>query len=416
MSGQQQTRRPETGTQEEAPSGGGGLLGTLTDWVSQLGASAGNAAAAAAIAPQAAPTVHTVARGDTLGAIAKKYGTTAAALQQANNIKDPSRIAIGQKITIPQGTSAQGSTTGQQTTGQQTTAAGPVTVNAEALQKAVDAAIGVAPTDLQEGAKKCIPGILRQCAQAGMKSSAQTAYVLATAQHESGFGRKTYNRSEPFVEDRNAFKEETTKDKKTGKVTKTGKWTSTVHTNGAAVKADSQEQLEIDYWNSAYGGELGNVPGTTDARDFRGRGFVQLTGRDNYKKMGDLLTKEGFTYTQDDVTYGGQGNPAIDLIAHPDHVNKNMELAARLMIIGMQQGSFTGKKIGDYVNENGTDFTNARRVINGDTAKNGAHIGEIATSYNNAISSLWAPVFEAAKTPAPETAPTTATDTGGGPR
>jgi LysM repeat protein len=101
MSGQQQTRRPETAPQEETPSGGGGLLGTLTNWVSQLGATAGNAAAAAAITPQTAPTVHTVARGDTLGAIAKKYGTTTAALQQANNIRDPSRIAIGQKITIP---------------------------------------------------------------------------------------------------------------------------------------------------------------------------------------------------------------------------------------------------------------------------------------------------------------------------
>lgn len=420
MSGLQQTRRPENAPQEEAPSGGGGLLGTLTNWVSQLGAAAGNAAAAAAIAPAAAPTVHTVARGDTLGAIAKKYGTTTAALQQANNIRDPSRISIGQKITIPQGTNAQGNTTGQQTTGQQTgqqtTTAGPVNVNAEALQKAVDAAIGVAPADMQDGAKKCIPGILRQCAQAGMKSSAQTAYVLATAQHESSFGLKRYSRSESFVEDRNPFKEETTKDKKTGQVTKTGKWTSTVHTNGAAVKADSQEQLEIDYWDSAYGGKLGNVAGTTDARDFRGRGFVQLTGRDNFKKMGDLLTKEGFTYTQDDVTYGGQGNPAIDLIAHPDHVNKNMELAARLMIIGMQQGSFTGKKIGDYVNENGTDFTNARRVINGDTAKNGAHIGEIATSYNNAISSLWAPVFEAAAAaPAAETAPAATSTTSGGP-
>lgn len=74
MSGQQQTRRPETAPQEETPSGAGGLLGTLTNWVSQLGATAGNAAAAAAITPQTAPTVHTVARGDTLGAIAKKYG------------------------------------------------------------------------------------------------------------------------------------------------------------------------------------------------------------------------------------------------------------------------------------------------------------------------------------------------------
>jgi murein DD-endopeptidase MepM/ murein hydrolase activator NlpD len=48
----------------------------------------------------AAQTVHTVTKGQTLGAIAKKYGTTAAALAAKNGIADPNKIKIGQKITI----------------------------------------------------------------------------------------------------------------------------------------------------------------------------------------------------------------------------------------------------------------------------------------------------------------------------
>ena len=48
------------------------------------------------------------------------------------------------------------------------------------------------------------------------------------------------------------------------------------------------EQLEIA--ELVYGGEwglknLGNKPGTTDARQFIGRGLVQLTGRSNYQRL-----------------------------------------------------------------------------------------------------------------------------------
>ena len=44
---------------------------------------------------------YTVKAGDTLGSIAKTYGVTTAAIQQANNITDPSKIVVGQRIIIP---------------------------------------------------------------------------------------------------------------------------------------------------------------------------------------------------------------------------------------------------------------------------------------------------------------------------
>jgi LysM repeat protein len=44
---------------------------------------------------------HTVKSGDTLYAIAIKYGTTVAAIATENNIKDINKISVGQVLRIP---------------------------------------------------------------------------------------------------------------------------------------------------------------------------------------------------------------------------------------------------------------------------------------------------------------------------
>jgi len=49
---------------------------------------------------------YTVQKGDILATIARKYGVTVAALQQANNLANPNKIIVGQKLTIPAGGSA----------------------------------------------------------------------------------------------------------------------------------------------------------------------------------------------------------------------------------------------------------------------------------------------------------------------
>ena len=48
-------------------------------------------------------TKYTVQKGDTLTGIAKKYGTTVAALKSANNIKDTDKLYIGKVLVIPGG-------------------------------------------------------------------------------------------------------------------------------------------------------------------------------------------------------------------------------------------------------------------------------------------------------------------------
>ncbi|WP_224240637.1 glucosaminidase domain-containing protein [Hyalangium gracile] len=44
---------------------------------------------------------YSVRSGDTLSALAKKFGTTVSALAKSNNISNPNRINVGQKLTIP---------------------------------------------------------------------------------------------------------------------------------------------------------------------------------------------------------------------------------------------------------------------------------------------------------------------------
>lgn len=60
-------------------------------------------------ASSAATSTYTVARGDTLGAIAKRFGTSVAALASANGISNPNRIWVGQQLTIPSASGSQAS-------------------------------------------------------------------------------------------------------------------------------------------------------------------------------------------------------------------------------------------------------------------------------------------------------------------
>lgn len=101
------------------------------------------------------------------------------------------------------------------------------------------------------------------------------------------------------------------------------------------------------------GAELGNTEEGDGAR-FRGRGLVQITGRTNYADWTQRLNSAG-------VLHNGA---APDLVNQPEQA-ADPQLAARIAAGGMKTGSFTGRKLGDYVNDTQSDFRGARRVING---------------------------------------------------
>ncbi|MCS6870352.1 MAG: LysM peptidoglycan-binding domain-containing protein [Anaerolineae bacterium] len=58
-------------------------------------------AAAQSATPVVSSSVHIVARGETLNMIARRYGVTLSALLAANNIPNPNRLLVGQRLIIP---------------------------------------------------------------------------------------------------------------------------------------------------------------------------------------------------------------------------------------------------------------------------------------------------------------------------
>ncbi len=80
---------------------------------------------------------------------------------------------------------------------------------------------------------------------------------------------------------------------------------------------------------------------------YYGRGYVQLTWEDNYKKM--------------DKALGLQGADSLRL--HPEKALE-AKTAYRIISHGMRNGSFTGKKLSSYIVGTSADYFNARRIIN----------------------------------------------------
>lgn len=116
------------------------------------------------------------------------------------------------------------------------------------------------------------------------------------------------------------------------------------------------------------GTRIGNALGNTKPGDgylFRGRGFVQLTGRANYAKASKKL--------------------GVDLVGNPDAA-LDAQTASRILVRGCAEGWFTGKKLSDYLPDS---FVEARRVINGtDRAQ---EIAAIAISFGKALAVLGDP-------------------------
>jgi len=98
------------------------------------------------------------------------------------------------------------------------------------------------------------------------------------------------------------------------------------------------------------GTPLGRRLGNTEPGDgwrFRGRGYVQITGRANFARM----TTE--------LALGPDANLELD----PEQALRPA-IAYQIMSVGMRNGLFTGKKLSDYISGSRCDYRNARRIIN----------------------------------------------------
>lgn len=153
-------------------------------------------------------------------------------------------------------------------------------------------------------ARHSVPLILQECNNSGVTSLFQIAYILATAEHESHLGE----------------------------------W---------------MEEFASG-WDYEGWPELGNNE-DGDGPRFKGRGFVQLTGRKNYTDW--------------------KGKLGINIVSNPERVMEP-EIAAKILVQGMRDGSFTSVNLNDHIGE---DFVNARAIINGSDRAN--QIAAIAEEY-----------------------------------
>jgi putative chitinase len=117
--------------------------------------------------------------------------------------------------------------------------------------------------------------------------------------------------------------------------------------------------------NPAKARELGNLsPG--DGAKYAGRGYVQLTGKANYRKAEAAL--------------------GVPLVTNPDLAMK-ADVAAKILIWGMETGAFTGKKLATYLPHdrpaNRAEFGQARRIINGTDRAD--EIAGMALSFQRAL-------------------------------
>jgi len=93
--------------------------------------------------------------------------------------------------------------------------------------------------------------------------------------------------------------------------------------------------------------ENGNVL-QGDGFRYRGRGCVHLTWKNNYQKAKDKYS--------------------VDFVNHPE-LASDFKYAIPIMVWGMEEGIFTGKKLSTYINSVSIDYEGARKVINGSDQK-----------------------------------------------
>jgi len=87
-------------------------------------------------------------------------------------------------------------------------------------------------------------------------------------------------------------------------------------------------KLQERYWHTGY----------------YGRGYSQLTWKKNYEKFSAIL--------------------GIDLVTKPDRVLEP-EIGAKIIVNGMLNGLFTGRKLSTYFNDRVCDWMGARSIVNG---------------------------------------------------
>jgi predicted chitinase len=128
----------------------------------------------------------------------------------------------------------------------------------------------------------------------------------------------------------------------------------------------AQKMWPIREYGQGSGREYG-IP-DENGNTFYGRGFVQLTWKENYERASSILA------LVDDRDLGRYPDLALDSL-----------IAARVLFRGCAEGWFTSAKLGHYFNEEDDNPIEARAIINSDVSKNGPMIADLHFIFLDAI-------------------------------
>jgi predicted chitinase len=157
-----------------------------------------------------------------------------------------------------------------------------------------------------EGVEALVSGWKQRC---GSRDPRWLAYVMATVHHETA---STY---QPVRETLAATDE------------------AAISRLDRAFAAGRLRAVRTPYWRR-----------DPDGLCWFGRGYVQITHRFNYERLGRLI--------------GQPLNQHPDLALRPD-------IAMDILFQGMITGQFTGRRLADYFHDQTEDWIGARRIING---------------------------------------------------
>jgi predicted chitinase len=86
------------------------------------------------------------------------------------------------------------------------------------------------------------------------------------------------------------------------------------------------------------------IPDPATGQTYYGRGYVQITWKNNYEAFSDL--------------------PVTDLVLHPE-LALDPPTSYQIASLGMRLGKFTGVGLQNFIHDDTVDYVNARKIING---------------------------------------------------
>lgn len=194
---------------------------------------------------------------------------------------------------------------------------------------------------LPQSAVTALDAILDECMKRSLVA-AHVAYTMATAFHEVGSALIPVRENLTY----------------SSAARLRAVWPSRFKSDAAAAPYVRNPQKLANF---VYGGRLGNT-GPNDGWLYRGGGFPQTTGKENYQKVGRVV--------------------GVDLVGYPDRITEP-RIAVAALVAGMVQGFYTGRSLASYSLPQ--QYREARAIINADVGTNGERIAGYARSFEAAL-------------------------------